>query len=51
MAAADYLSGIIDTRDNIDITDTRDITDVFHPAPFRRVIREPWRSARPRCSL
>ena len=39
MAAAEYPSGIIDTRDNIDIIETRDTTDVSRPVPFRRVIK------------
>jgi len=34
IAAAEYLSDIIVTRDNIGIIDTRDTTDVFHPVPF-----------------
>jgi len=41
MAAAEYPSDIIDTRDNISIIDIRDTTDVFHPVPFRRAIKRP----------
>ena len=51
MAAADYLSDIIDTRGNIGIIDIRDITDVFHPAPSRRVIKGPVQPATPPTSL
>jgi len=41
MAAAEYPSDIIDTHDNTGIIDTRDTTDVFHPVPFRRVLKGP----------
>jgi len=41
MAAAEYPTDIIDTRDNTGIIDTRDTTDIFHPVPIRRVIKSP----------
>ena len=41
MAAAEYPSDIIDTRDNVGIIDTRDTTDFLQPVPFRRVINLP----------
>ena len=34
MAAAEHPSGIIDTRENIDIISTRDTTDVLSPFLF-----------------
>jgi len=36
---------------NIGIIDTRDITDVFYPVPFRRVIKGPAQPATPPTSL
>jgi len=39
MAAAECPSGIINTR--IEIIDTCDTSGVFHPVPFRRVIKRP----------
>jgi len=39
MAAAECPSDITDTRSDIGIIDTRATTDVFHPVPFRRVIK------------
>jgi len=44
MAAAEYPSDTIDTRDNTDIIDTRDTTDDLHPVPFRRVLKCPFLS-------
>jgi len=46
MAAAEYPSDIIDTRDNIGIIDARDTTGFFNPVPFRRVINLPPQKSR-----
>jgi len=41
MAVAEYSSDIINTRRNIGTIDTRATTDVFHPVPFRWVMKGP----------
>ena len=46
MAAAEHPSGIIDTRENIDIISTRDTTDVLSPFLFGGFLKSPAQEKR-----